>query len=113
MTKRTYRYTKSRRDYDLLDPTAPAYGHVRRMRSNVCDSWIWSPEPTHEALIDREQWQQVQVTQTREAALRVGTTRDTCCAARRLHSLRPAHDGPQRRGGLGSFSARRAGASPM
>ncbi len=59
-------WNRQRRDYDLLDPTAPADGHVRRMRWNGRDSWIWSPEPTHEALVDRDEWQRVQATQTRE-----------------------------------------------
>jgi site-specific DNA recombinase len=57
---------RQRRDYDLLDPTAPADGHVRRMRWNARDSWIWSPEPTHEALVDREDWDRVQAAQSRE-----------------------------------------------
>jgi site-specific DNA recombinase len=59
-------WNRQRRDYDLLDPTAPADGHVRRMRWNGRDSWIWSPEPTHEALVDHEEWQRVQATQSRE-----------------------------------------------
>jgi site-specific DNA recombinase len=57
---------RQRRDYDLLDPTAPADGHVRRMRWNARDSWIWSPEPTHEALVDRQDWERVQTAQSRE-----------------------------------------------
>ena len=59
-------WNRQRRDYDLLDPTAPADGHIRRMRWNARDSWIWSPEPTHEALVDRDEWQRVQATQSRE-----------------------------------------------
>ena len=27
--------------------------------------WIWSPEPTHEALVDRDDWQRVQLVQNR------------------------------------------------
>ena len=28
------------------------------------DQWIWSPEPTHEALVDRDDWQRVQAMTT-------------------------------------------------
>jgi hypothetical protein len=41
-----------------------ADGHVRRMRWNAPDQWIWSPEPTHEALIDRDDWQRLQALTT-------------------------------------------------
>ena len=59
---RNARYTghevfgRQRRDYDLIDVAAPAEGHVRRMRWNDPSAWIWSPEPTHEALVSREDW---------------------------------------------------------
>ena len=59
---RNARYTghevfgRQRRDYDLIDVAAPAEGHVRRMRWNDPSLWIWSPEPTHEALVSREDW---------------------------------------------------------
>ena len=36
------------------------------MRWNARDAWIRSPDPTHEALIDRVDWDRVQATQTRE-----------------------------------------------
>ena len=53
---RNARYTghevfgRQRRDYELIDLSSPAEGHVRRMRWNDPSSWIWSPEPTHDAL---------------------------------------------------------------
>jgi site-specific DNA recombinase len=59
---RNARYTghevfgRQRRDYDLIDVAAPAEGHIRRMRWNDPSAWIWSPEPTHEALVSREDW---------------------------------------------------------
>jgi site-specific DNA recombinase len=63
---RNARYTghevfgRQRRDYDLIDLSSPAEGHVRRMRWNDPSSWIWSPEPTHEALVSREDWTRAQ-----------------------------------------------------
>ncbi len=59
---RNARYTghevfgRQRRDYDLIDVAALAEGHVRRMRWNDPSAWIWSPEPTHEALVSRDDW---------------------------------------------------------
>ena len=64
-------WNRQRRDYELLDPTTPADGHVRRMRWNPPDQWIWSPEPAHPPLIDRDDWQRVQaMTTTKQRAPR-------------------------------------------
>jgi site-specific DNA recombinase len=63
-------WNRQRRDYELLDVNTPADGHVRRMRWNAPDQWIWSPERTHEALVGRDDWQRVQsmtTTQVRAA----------------------------------------------
>ena len=63
---RNARYTghevfgRQRRDYELIDLSSPAEGHVRRMRWNDPSSWIWSPEPTHEALVSRDDWTSAQ-----------------------------------------------------
>jgi DNA invertase Pin-like site-specific DNA recombinase len=63
---RNARYTghevfgRQRRDYDLIDVAAPAEGHVRRMRWNDPSAWIWSPEPTHEALVSKDDWTRAQ-----------------------------------------------------
>lgn len=63
---RNARYTghevfgRQRRDYELIDLASPADGHVRRMRWNDPSAWIWSPEPTHEALISRDDWTRAQ-----------------------------------------------------
>ena len=63
---RNARYTghevfgRQRRDYELIDLSSPAEGHVRRMRWNHPSLWIWSPEPTHEALVSRENWTRAQ-----------------------------------------------------
>jgi site-specific DNA recombinase len=41
------------------------------MRWNTPDQWIWSPEPTHEPLVDRNDWQRVQhMTTTQQRAPR-------------------------------------------
>ena len=59
---RNARYTghevfgRQRRDYDLIDVSSPAEGHVRRMRWNDPSLWIWSPEPTDEALVSQQDW---------------------------------------------------------
>ncbi len=42
-------WNRQRRDYELIDVNHVAEGHVRRMRWNPPDQWIWSPEPTHDA----------------------------------------------------------------
>jgi site-specific DNA recombinase len=63
-------WNRQRRDYDLLDPSAPADGHVRRMRWNAPEKWIWSPEPTHEPLVERTEWQRVQSARTSEPRAR-------------------------------------------
>ena len=57
-------WNRQRRDYELIDVNRVADGHVRRMRWNPPDQWIWSPEPTHDALIDRDDWQRVQALTT-------------------------------------------------
>jgi DNA invertase Pin-like site-specific DNA recombinase len=63
---RNARYTghevfgRQRRDYELIDLSSPAEGHVRRMRWNDPAAWIWSPEPTHAALVSREDWTRAQ-----------------------------------------------------
>ncbi len=57
-------WNRQRRDYELIDVNHVAEGHVRRMRWNPPDQWIWSPEPTHDALIDRDDWQRVQALTT-------------------------------------------------
>jgi site-specific DNA recombinase len=63
---RNARYTghevfgRQRRDYELIDLASPADGHVRRMRWNDPSTWIWSPEPTHEALVSLEDWTRAQ-----------------------------------------------------
>jgi site-specific DNA recombinase len=53
-------WARQRREYELLDPAIPADGHVRRMRWNPSREWIWSPEPTHEPLVTREEWEAAQ-----------------------------------------------------
>jgi site-specific DNA recombinase len=62
---------RQRRDYELIDPTAPAEGHQRRMRWNDADDWIWSPRPTHEPIISRADWDRARaLTTTNQRAAR-------------------------------------------
>ncbi len=53
-------WNKQRRDEVLLDIDNVAAGHVSRMRWNPKDQWVYSAEPTHEALVSRETFDQVQ-----------------------------------------------------
>ena len=47
-------WAKQRRDEVLLDVADVSAGHETVMRWNSEDSWIWSSEPVHEALVTRE-----------------------------------------------------------
>ena len=104
---RNARYTghevfgRQRRDYELIDLSSPAEGHVRRMRWNDPSSWIWSPEPTHEALVSRENWTRAQAVngacetarpEVDVAALSARRTRFLCL-------VRTANARPDTRGG--------------
>jgi site-specific DNA recombinase len=53
-------WNKQRRDEVLLDIDDVAAGHVSKMRWNPRDQWISSAEPTHQALVSREVFDQVQ-----------------------------------------------------
>jgi hypothetical protein len=61
---------RQRRDYELVDPNAPADGHVRRMRWNDPEHWTWSPEPIHEPLVSRVDWERVQQISTSQPRIR-------------------------------------------
>jgi site-specific DNA recombinase len=47
-------WNKQRKDEVLVDVEDVALGHVTKQRWNDEDDWIWSAEPTHEALASRE-----------------------------------------------------------
>jgi site-specific DNA recombinase len=53
-------WNKQRRDEVLLDVDDVAAGHVSKMRWNPKQQWVWSAEPTHQALVSREVFDQVQ-----------------------------------------------------
>jgi site-specific DNA recombinase len=53
-------WNKQRRDEVLLDIDDVAAGHVGKMRWNPKDQWVYSAEPTHQALVSREVFEQVQ-----------------------------------------------------
>jgi site-specific DNA recombinase len=61
---------RQRRDYQLVDPNSPAEGHVRRMRWNSREQWTWSPEPIHEPLVSRTDWERVQQVSTNQPRAR-------------------------------------------
>ncbi len=53
-------WNKQRKDEVLVDVEDVALGHVTKQRWNDKDDWIWSAEPTHEALVTRELFDSVQ-----------------------------------------------------
>ena len=53
-------WNKQRRDEILLDVDDVARGHTTRMRWNDENEWIWSETSAHEAIIERESFEQVQ-----------------------------------------------------
>jgi site-specific DNA recombinase len=98
-------WNKQRRDEVLLDVDDVAAGHISKMRWNPKQQWVWSAEPTHQALVSRETFDQVQAriaarspTSPRAAA----TSPEAVCAAgpAGLWAVPAAPAGPvgQRRG---------------
>ena len=53
-------WNKQRRDEILIDVHDVGLGHQTRMRWNDPSDWVWSEEPSHEALVTREDWEAVQ-----------------------------------------------------
>jgi site-specific DNA recombinase len=47
-------WNKQRKDEVLIDVDDVALGHITKQRWNDEGEWIWSAEPTHEALVSRE-----------------------------------------------------------
>ena len=47
-------WNKQRKDEVLVDVEDVALGHITKQRWNDEGEWIWSTEPTHEALVSRE-----------------------------------------------------------
>ncbi len=53
-------WNRQKRHETLVDVHDVALGHETRMRWNDRDAWVWSNQPTHEALITHDQWEAVQ-----------------------------------------------------
>ena len=53
-------WNKQRKDEVLIDVDDVALGHQTRMRWNPTTAWIYSPEPVHPPLVEREQFDQAQ-----------------------------------------------------
>jgi DNA invertase Pin-like site-specific DNA recombinase len=53
-------WNRQRRDEVLIDVHDVGRGHETRMRWNDPTDWIWSNEPSHDPLITRQQWDEVQ-----------------------------------------------------
>jgi hypothetical protein len=47
-------WNRQRRDEDLLDVEDVSAGYTSRMRWNPREEWVWSTEPTHEAIVFTE-----------------------------------------------------------
>ena len=62
-------WNRQRRDEVLLDVEDVAAGHQSRMRWNPETAWVWSTEPSHEAIVTVELFQEVQA-QLRQGARR-------------------------------------------
>jgi site-specific DNA recombinase len=62
-------WNRQRRDEVLIDVDDVALGHQTRMRWNSEMAWVWSAEPSHEAIVTAELFEQVQ------AQLQQGTRR--------------------------------------
>lgn len=53
-------WAKQRRDEVLLDEENVALGHTSKLRWNDRDSWIWSDGPTHDPIVSRDLFDEVQ-----------------------------------------------------
>lgn len=54
-------WNRQRRDEVLIDVEDVALGHETKMRWNDRDDWVWSEQPTHEALVSTEQFEAAQL----------------------------------------------------
>ena len=61
-------WARQRRDEVLVDVEDVSAGHETVMRWNHEDSWIWSSEPVHEALVTRDTFNAVQARMARRSA---------------------------------------------
>jgi site-specific DNA recombinase len=68
------------------------YGRRRKVKGHdrylPPDQWLWSPEPTHPAIVTREQWEAAQAQGQHHATTRDGTEPSTHPATRRAYRLR-------------------------
>jgi hypothetical protein len=61
-------WNKQRKDEVLIDVDDVALGHVTRLRWNGTDKWLWSQNPAHPPVIDRDAFDQVRAIITRRAS---------------------------------------------
>jgi len=54
-------WNKQRKDEVLIDVEDVALGHTTKLRWNDQDKWVWSDKVVHPPIIDRGDWEQVQV----------------------------------------------------
>lgn len=50
-------WNQQRRDEVLIDVTHVGLGHQTKMRWNDQIDWIWSDQPSQEAIVSREEWE--------------------------------------------------------
>lgn len=78
---------RQQRQEELLDVDDVALGHQSKMRWNDRTDWIWSENPTHEALVDLEQFTAAQAvfTGAQRASVRRERTKHTYLLSGHVH----------------------------
>jgi site-specific DNA recombinase len=80
-------WNRQQRHEELLDVDDVALGHQSKMRWNDRSDWIWSENPTHEALVDLEQFTAAQAvfTGAQRASVRRERTKHTYLLSGHVH----------------------------
>ncbi len=80
-------WNRQQRHEELLDVDDVALGHQSKMRWNDRSDWIWSENPTHEALVDLEQFTAAQAvfTGAQRASVRRARTKHTYLLSGHVH----------------------------
>ena len=73
-------WNRQRRDEDLMDAEDVSAGYTSRMRWNPREEWVWSTEPTHEAIVSSETFAAASAQRT------VGHNRQTVVKPRRRNT---------------------------
>ncbi|MET7765243.1 recombinase family protein [Streptomyces sp. NPDC005393] len=60
-------WNKQRKEERLIDVDDVTLGHRTHMTHNPCDEWIWSNEPAHDALVNKELFEAAQTARRQRA----------------------------------------------